>query len=264
MASSEATTPSLWEKMIIEERKTEAVRRGVRVCDLEEETQLSLALEESLTIRQNSERVARGQNASILNANNSPSKRTVSFQKAAVTNGTDLGSGCKQDDGDESQESDYEYKAVEDVTSIGHPTFSATVASKEAVDILTTTPLSQWQTRLPHDVADRILVYLGDADMCGYLNMVAKTNCFYPSETVYKFLCELTYLTQSKKKLIVVENWKSWRNMLVSRPRLRTNGFYCLRTLYSKAPSNDAFWEEKRYESVEVSQWNERTIVRVS
>ena len=38
----------------------------------------------------------------------------------------------------------------------------------------------------------------------------------------------------------------------VLRPRIRTNGFYCLRTLYSRAPSNDSFWEEKITQSVEV------------
>jgi F-box only protein C-terminal region len=40
--------------------------------------------------------------------------------------------------------------------------------------------------------------------------------------------------------------------ILVFRPRIRTNGFYCLRTLYSRAPSNDSFWEEKITQSVEV------------
>lgn len=51
---------------------------------------------------------------------------------------------------------------------------------------------------------------------------------------------------------IQVENWLTWRNMLVYRPRLRTNGFYTLRTKYSKGYCNDNFWEEKQYKSIEV------------
>eukprot|EP00596_Hydrurales_sp_CCMP1899_P009106 CAMPEP_0119044944 /NCGR_PEP_ID=MMETSP1177-20130426/35901_1 /TAXON_ID=2985 /ORGANISM="Ochromonas sp, Strain CCMP1899" /LENGTH=171 /DNA_ID=CAMNT_0007015899 /DNA_START=12 /DNA_END=524 /DNA_ORIENTATION=+ len=38
---------SIWETMVLEERKLEAERRGIRVCDLEEEIILSRALEES-------------------------------------------------------------------------------------------------------------------------------------------------------------------------------------------------------------------------
>ena len=38
---------SIWETMVSEERKLEAERRGIRVCDLEEETSLFQALEDS-------------------------------------------------------------------------------------------------------------------------------------------------------------------------------------------------------------------------
>jgi hypothetical protein len=112
--------------------------------------------------------------------------------------------------------------------------------------------LSLWQLYLPQDVTNKILIFLSDPDMYGYLNFIAKTNPFKPNEVVYKSLCSIIYTAQSKKKSLNVENWKTWKNMLVYRPRIRTNGFYSLRTLYSRAPSNDIFWEEKITQSIEV------------
>jgi len=101
-----------------------------------------------------------------------------------------------------------------------------------------------WFT-VPVEISDMILSFLGDIDMCGYLPMIAKETAIIPSETVYELLCRQVYLRQSSKKLINVSNWGSWRNMLIFRPRLRTNGFYSIRTSFWKAPCNDAFWEEK-------------------
>ena len=40
--------------------------------------------------------------------------------------------------------------------------------------------------------------------------------------------------------------------MLSFRPRVRLNGFYSLLTAYWKPPNNDAFWEERRREFIEV------------
>jgi hypothetical protein len=34
-----------------------------------------------------------------------------------------------------------------------------------------------------------------------------------------------------------------------------TNGFYTLRTMFSKAYCNDAFWEERHFESIEVKYY---------
>ena len=76
---------------------------------------------------------------------------------------------------------------------------------------------------LPVELIDKILYFLADADMCGYLNVTSKTT-FVPSERVYHYLCEMIYLKQTKKKKLVVENWKSYKNVLIFRPRLRTNG----------------------------------------
>ena len=55
-----------------------------------------------------------------------------------------------------------------------------------------------------------------------------------------------------QQQLMLLGKYLSWKHMLLERPRLRTNGFYTLSTLYSRAPSQDYFWEEKRTKSVEV------------
>ncbi len=107
--------------------------------------------------------------------------------------------------------------------------------------------------RLANELVDKILIYVGDADMCGYLRIASKT-VFQPSETVYKFLCEISYLRQVAKKQLLLSNWNTYYIMLVNRPRLRLNGFYSLKTLFSRAPNNDNFWEPKRYASVEVGR----------
>jgi len=111
----------------------------------------------------------------------------------------------------------------------------------------------KWHT-LPYEMVDRILMFLGDIDMMGYLAITSRTT-FQPSEVVYEYLCRITYPMQTAKKTLQVENWLNWKNMLIHRPRLRTNGFYTLRTMYSKGYCNDNFWEEKQYKSVEVKYY---------
>jgi hypothetical protein len=138
------------------------------------------------------------------------------------------------------------------------PDYSHQLLRGEDAALSSSTPLSStsselciWQTHLPPEITIKILQILLDPDMCGYLCCVAKTNPFKPPEAVYRSLCEKIYTNQTRRKQLVVENWVSWRNMLVFRPRLRTNGYYCLRTLFTRAPCHDNFWEEKKVQSVE-------------
>ena len=106
--------------------------------------------------------------------------------------------------------------------------------------------------RLPYEMVDYILIFLGDVDMMGYLLIVSR-HTFQPSEKVYEYLCSIIYLQQTSRKLLQVCKWgNSWRRMLYHRPRLRTNGLYALRTQYTKEHNNDRFWEEKDHRSVEV------------
>jgi hypothetical protein len=115
-------------------------------------------------------------------------------------------------------------------------------------------PISKWYG-LPIEISNIILLFMGDIDMCGVLKLVAKNSPFQPTELVYLNLCERVYLSQSSKKQISLTHFKLYKEMLINRPRLRTNGFYCLRTMYSKARCQDNFWEEKNLESIEVNYY---------
>jgi hypothetical protein len=105
---------------------------------------------------------------------------------------------------------------------------------------------------LPVDVGNMVIEYVSDIDSYGYLHCISHGWPVKPNEDAYKKMCISIYTCQSLKKQINFEYWGSGRNMLIKRPRLRTNGFYSLRTTYSKPPVNDAFWEDKKREFNEV------------
>jgi hypothetical protein len=98
---------------------------------------------------------------------------------------------------------------------------------------------------LPTDVGAVICEYL-EVDYCGYMMMISKLWSIVPSEALYRRFCQEIFRSQTTKKILNLKNWGgSWKAMLISRPRLRTNGVYSLRTSYCKPPVNDRFWEEK-------------------
>ena len=106
--------------------------------------------------------------------------------------------------------------------------------------------------QLPQDITHKILEFLSDPDLLGAVTMIAK-NWIVPTEHHYQSICHSIYIDQSSKQLLNVSKFcGSWKNMLVNRPRVRLNGFYSLQTAYWKPPSNDAFWEERRHEFIEV------------
>ena len=115
-----------------------------------------------------------------------------------------------------------------------------------------TDPISGPWGNLPPFLFERIFLFLASPDMCGYLSMLSRGQTFKPTEQIYRDLCESIYVSQTIHGRLRLSNWVTWKNMIVSRPRLRTNGFYCLRTVHSRAPCNDNFWEPKRLESIEV------------
>ena len=213
---------SLWDQMVLEERRVEADKRGIRVCDIEEEASLTLALEES-RLKKSEKNVTKktestGASLSHLVTTNIRDKRpaTSMVVKDNVTVASSS-SNCQDDVDDSSNLEDNSYlDHFEDLK------ISAQKPISKSSDDSTTdsnTPvilqeLSIWQLLLPQELGIKILGFLGDIDMCGYLLQVAKSNCFRPTESVYKALCEHIYTAQSRKKKLIVENWESWRNML--------------------------------------------------
>lgn len=114
---------------------------------------------------------------------------------------------------------------------------------------------SIWYT-LPVDLSQRILGFLLDPDMLGYLVQVSKVNPFAPRKVAFREVCEHIYSRQLLGNgLKFKETGRDWKEMLVNRPRLRTNGAYFLRTIYSKAHCNDNFWEGKKHEIIELKMY---------
>jgi hypothetical protein len=125
----------------------------------------------------------------------------------------------------------------------GEPTVAPSTSSSDSV----------WTGFLP-DIAELVVEYLDDIDLCGYLNQICKGWKIKATERCYSRLCHRVYLRQTERKQLQLNQWGSWRRMLIHRPRIRTNGVYWLRTSYFKCPVNDRFWEERITEYVEVSR----------
>ena len=225
---------SIWETMVSEERKLEAERRGIRVCDLEEETSLFQALEDSVPKNQqpqqgksNKTAISEKNSAALLTA------RVSHLEPSLIGVNTVDGNHGKTTTGDDDDERNFDDEELKQQIlvalstsekSAGEVKKKSPAARDIPAEVAIIQELSIWQLFLPQDLTDRILLFLGDVDMCGYLLQVAKTNCFKPNESIYKNLCEHIYTAQSKKKKLVVENWKSWRNMLGEVPSLHSAG----------------------------------------
>jgi hypothetical protein len=145
-----------------------------------------------------------------------------------------------------------------------------------------------WLMRLPSDIAFCIHRFVGDIDMIGIVTQLCKYSAkpdlkkipasststsksstdvsvrpplgigvglFRIGEIVFKHYCNTIYPIQFNhniRKIVNETKFNSWKEMAIYRPRLRTNGFYSIKTIYSKPPNNDMFWEEKKLKSVEV------------
>src|SRR3546814_11479191 len=95
---------------------------------------------------------------------------------------------------------------------------------------------------LPVEVSLRVLGFL-DTGCDGYTAIVSPSWSIRPDESVCRMLCERIYPSQTKKKLMRIERWPSWKHMFLHRPRVRTNGIYTLRTWYVKRPHLD-MWSQ--------------------
>ena len=106
---------------------------------------------------------------------------------------------------------------------------------------------------LPSDIQYHIIDYLiSSPDLLGVLEMLTKHG-LRPHHYHYHECCKYVYPDQCVKKTLNKDTWGgSWVNMLKNRHRVRMNGFYSLQTSYWKPPNNDAFWEDRRFEFIEV------------
>lgn len=222
---------SIWEQMILEERKAKAVALGIKISDLEEQEALDNAIEANITVN------TQHSDHNIPSTNDEPinlvDQEDLIIKRDNISQETEI---CFEDEPDEFFQ--LNNNAVKEQIRI---------PKKDKDNKVMEGP---WYY-LPDVLVDLILIFVGDPDTIGHLLMTCKST-FQPSEVVYKRICEFIYPMQTSKKLLRVDKWGTWKNMMIHRPRLRMNGFYTIRTKYTKAPNNDAFWEEKKYHFIEV------------
>ena len=97
---------------------------------------------------------------------------------------------------------------------------------------------------LPDEILYRIMTLI-DMDSFGICAMVSPHWSFFSSSDgmAFKLLCERSYLKQSKKKILNLQRWKTYRNMFIHRPRVRLNGVYVLKYKHIKRIQRDMFTE---------------------
>ena len=167
VAAAPIEQQSLWDKMVLEERKVEAEKRGMRVCDLEEETSLNLAIEESVT-KKNLQQVEKGESkaAAISSTrdqkSDNVSEETVRLKTIHLEELSD-----NQADIDDEKLFDYELARSEESNSALNTRNTNSSASCDIQYGEIELELSPWQLYLPQDLSTRILDFLGDIDMCG-------------------------------------------------------------------------------------------------
>ena len=226
----------IWEQMVMEERRQEALEKGfLRLSDFEEEMHLINAMRETSLQTMHTEE-SRVRSEASVKADNIQIKASTEEQGEE-----------EEEDGEEEFEAKVEAKSPSFLISSSSPPPPPPPLVLEGG--------SRWY-QLSQELVDCIFSYIGtdDVDAVGTVYLLSKTPVFQPSFHTFRRLCKDIYFNQTGN--IVSDNaylrFNGWRNMLILRPRVRTNGFYSLRTVYSKAPSNDAFWEEKVHIVIEI------------
>ena len=110
--------------------------------------------------------------------------------------------------------------------------------------------ISRWCLELPDRVESLILSFLIDPDVLGILGQVSKHGFVlndHNKEDAYKNVAIDIFSN------VTLTKFKSFNEVIKNRARVRTNGFYTLQLRYHRRPSNDAFWEDKRYEDIIVN-----------
>jgi len=229
---------NLYEAMVTRELKIQAKSRGITVAELEEELALEKALTESITSgRKDAQSIVNDQRRNI-------EPRSELGISLLVGKGSNMLEMSQQGTlGEEFNETDYSPDVNESLKS---------ECDDETSNIEQT---STW-FRLPKELAEYILILLGDIDMMGVLLCVCKNSPFHPTEKVYKSIYNYINATVSKVPIsLLLNRFGSYRAILINKPRVRLNGFYSLRTTYTRAPCNDNFWEDKKVESIEVKYY---------
>ena len=111
--------------------------------------------------------------------------------------------------------------------------------------------ISKWIIDLPETSARVISEYICCPDVFALLEQVSKHGFLINQETrefAYSIIAHKMF-----KNRVKLHKLKSYKELIMRRPRVRLNGLYSLRIIYNRRPSNERFWEETRYEDIEVN-----------
>jgi len=245
-------TGELWDKMVIREAREEAQRMGVSVADWEEARAMAKALQDSVRENVNSSSSA-GDGLGRAGAGFDP------FSKQGGTETADLADNQSEEEEEEEEEEEGGEGSQLDSASFVYSSSASVRAGSSASNPHSSStylpphdPDDSIWFNLPSDITILVHQFMGCIDTAGYMSMLchgaryANGGLFYVAEKVYQHLCQQIFLKQFHARKLALTNFKSWKSMAIYRPRLRTNGFYSLRTVYSKPPCTDYFWEEKQ------------------
>jgi len=212
--SWELTWP-IWHLLPHRERQRIASSHGMRIGEFEEFVSLQTAVDDSLP--------ETGPSVEVTNTVSTPSSNWV----------TD----AEEDDEDDVGEASSSDVIVERLLATSRSTQVEEPCSdlvKEGGFIL----------MLPDELVHRVFDYL-DVHMYALCAKVHRTwNSFTRTESTYRRICERSYLHQSKHKVLNIQRWKTFHNMLCGRPRLRTGGgLYVLKYSHIKKIQRD-MWTE--------------------
>jgi hypothetical protein len=223
---------SLWEQMQRSELAAAAAAAGMRVSDYEAQQQLDQAIHEST-------------------ASDAPAETSAATEQAAVAAvaadseaNMVVAADSDSDDDDDCDDTASSVSSIDPAATV----LAATEAVAEAAD---TEPSSEQpedrniMLELSDDALRRIMLYL-EPEAIAQCCIVHKHWTFGRDEGLCEELCRRIYLQQTRKHSLSVTRWKSWRRMLINRPRLRTSGMYILRHSHMKKPQIDMFTEIKR------------------
>jgi len=249
--------------MVLREKRERAAQLGLTLAEAEEQDLLQQAVESS--------RAEGGDEAGADDDDDAP-RGGIRGISSSVVKGSVMGSvkGCDSDEEDSDDDEEFEYGdeggGVVVAGSAGAGSGGAgsggSLPERDREE-------SIWEG-LPVDATLLVHSFIGDVDMLGYIACVSRQRyvdkSLSPSpmekqglcllnEQVYRHYCRQIFLHQYPDRKLNLSKFRSYKSMLIHRPRLRTNGFYTLKTLHTRAPCNDNFWEERKTKSIEVA-WN--------
>jgi hypothetical protein len=225
VANESEQSSSLWEQMQRSELAAAAAAAGMRVSDYEAQQQLAQAIQEST-------------------ASDAPANTSAAAEQAAVTTADDSTAVLEEVDSDsDDDECDDTASSVSSLDPAAIVAVAAVAADTEPSSV---PPEDRnIMLELSDDALRRIMLYL-EPEAIAQCCIVHRHWTFGRDECLCEELCRRIYLQQTRKHSLSVTRWKTWRRMLINRPRLRTSGMYILRHSHMKKPQIDMFTEIKR------------------